>query len=150
MEASDPEIPGCFDVNRGIGYCCSKRLASFRSSVHPGSPRLDLKCSGVAETRSGLSPSLGRGRGTVTIVLSVPEHWKETAERVEPRTSESSPDLRRHRGMPRPFSCRHFKFEEEQNGEGKEEGLRAGKGPARLAHIGSLALLRAVVLTLGV
>lgn len=53
--------------------------------------------------------------------------------------------------MPRPLSYRHLKFEEEQNGEGKEEGLRAGKGPARLAHTRSLeALPRAVVLTLGV
>lgn len=60
-------------------------------------------------------------------------------------------DPSRHRGMPRPLSYGHLKFEEEQNGEGKEEGLRAGKGPARLAHTRSLeALPRVVVLTLGV
>ena len=51
---------------------------------------------------------------------------------------------------PGPSAVDTFKFEEEQNGEGKEEGLKAGKGPARLAHTGSLALLRAVVLTLRV
>lgn len=150
MEASDPEIPGCFDINRVMGYCCSKRLASFWPSVHPGSPHLDLKCSGTAETRSGLSPSL---RGD-EVQLPLPSACLSPGKRPLNGWSRGlqSPlrDPRRHRGMPRPLSYRHFKFEEEQNGEGKEEGLRAGKGPARLAHTGSLALLRAVVLTLRV
>lgn len=149
MKASDPEIPGCFVINRSIGYCCSKRLASFWPSIHPGSPQSRPQVQWItAETRSGLSPSLG---GDDVHTYHVPSACLSTEKRLLNEWSRVLQSLLRDSRRPRPLRCRHLKFEEEQNGEGKEEGLRAGKGPARLAHTRSLeALPRAVVLTLGV
>lgn len=127
MEASDPEIPGCFDINRGIGYCCSKRLASFWPSVHPASPRLDLKCSGTAETRSGLSPSLGGDKVQLPLLSACLSTGKRPLNRWSRGLQSPLRDRRRHRGMPRPLSYRHLSLRKSRMGKGKRKVLGLGK-----------------------